>query len=90
MAGELNIYQNNDQQWRRQVAARLGGAYDTRGSAISLSVSATTGFAFLPTCSGVPTGIPTGVPPGLAAVVIDATDYRLYFFAGGAWRNAGP
>lgn len=89
MAGELNIY-SSQQQWRAQVRTRLGGAYNAQGAAISLSISATTGFAFLPTCSGVPTGVPTGVPPGLAAVVIDATDYRMYFFAGGSWRNAGP
>lgn len=86
MAGELQIYAAA-QNWRAQVRARLGGNYDGQGGAISLSISATTGFAFLPTCSGVPTGIPAGVPPGLAAVVIDVTDYRAYFFAGGAWRG---
>lgn len=89
MAGELQIYAAQ-QLWRAQVRTRVGGAYDSKGNAISLSVSATTGFAFIPNCSGVPTGIPAGVPVGLCAVVIDATDYRLYFFAGGAWRNAGP
>lgn len=89
MAGELQIYAAQ-QNWRSQVRARLGGADNSQGAAISLSVSATTGFAFLPNCSGVPTGIPADAPVGLSAVVIDATDYRLYFFAGGAWRNAGP
>lgn len=89
MAGELRIF-DPQQLWRKQVVARLGGNFDVRGAAISLSVSATTGFAFLPNCSGVPTGIPANVATGLNAVVIDATDYRLYFFAGGAWRNAGP
>lgn len=89
ISGELRIY-DPQQQWRTQVAARLGGSYDTRGNAISLSISATTGFAFLPNCSGVPTGVPAGVASGLSAVVIDVTNYRLYFFAGGAWRNAGP
>lgn len=89
MAGELRIY-DPQQLWRTQVASRLGGAYNQQGAAISLSISATTGFAFLPNCSGVPTGTPANAAVGLNAVVIDATNYRLYFFAGGAWRNAGP
>jgi len=71
------------QLWRRQVAQRLGG-----GGAV-LSVSAVTGFSYLPVVGGVPTGTPTPVS-GLSAICISSTDYRLYWFVGGAWRKAGP
>ena len=76
----LEIYATT-KLWRTQVVARLGQP--------SLSVSATTGFAYIPTCQGVPTGTPE-TQTGLTAFVADVTNYRLYFWAGGAWRNAGP
>jgi hypothetical protein len=76
----LEIYASQ-KLWRSQVVARLGLP--------SLNVSATTGHAYVPTCAGVPVGTPED-QPGLSALVVDSTDYRLYFFAGGAWRNAGP
>jgi hypothetical protein len=78
----LEIYASQ-KLWRTQVVARLGA-----GVAV-LSISATTGFAYIPTCNGVPTGTPE-TQAGLTALVADVTDYRLYFWAGGAWRNAGP
>ncbi len=67
--------------WRKQVANRLGAG------ALTLSVSATTGFLMIPHCSGVPTGTPTGTG---SAIVIDTTNNRLYFYSSGLWRNAGP
>jgi len=76
----LEIYASQ-KLWRSQVVARLGLP--------TLSVSATVGFAYVPTCNGAPTGTPED-QPGLAALVVDVTNYRLYFFGGGAWRNAGP
>lgn len=54
-----------------------------------LSVSATSGFLLVPTCSGVPTGTPT-TAAGMAPVVIDTVNNRLYFYSSGSWRNAGP
>lgn len=78
----LEIYATQ-KLWRTQVVGRVGA-----GTAV-LNVSATTGFAYIPTCDGVPTGTPEA-QTGLTALVVDATNYRLYFFAGGAWRNAGP
>jgi hypothetical protein len=80
MAHELQIYAQQ-QLWRTQVKQRLGDP--------SLSISATTGFAYIPTCPGVPIGTPS-ITSGLSALIVDSTDYRLYFWASGAWRNAGP
>ena len=82
MANELQIYAPQ-QNWRKQVVARLGSG----GTA--LATTATTGFAFIPSCAGVPTGVPVA-QAGLVPMVIDSTDNRLYFYSGGAWRNAGP
>jgi hypothetical protein len=53
-----------------------------------LATNATAGFAYLPSCAGVPTGTPASYNG--SAVVIDTTNNRLYFYSTGAWRNAGP
>jgi|ERR1043165_1100774 hypothetical protein len=55
----------------------------------TLTTTATTGFIYIPSCPGVPTGVPVSVT-GACPVVVDSTDNRLYFYSGGAWRNAGP
>jgi hypothetical protein len=55
----------------------------------ALATTATDGFFYAPTCAGVPTGTPTAYT-GVAPIVIDTTNNRLYFYSGGAWRNAGP
>ena len=78
----LQIYAPQ-QNWRKQVVNRLGAG----GAA--LATTATTGFMYVPTCAGVPTGVPTAIT-GYAAIVVDSTDNRLYFYSSGAWRNAGP
>lgn len=58
------------------------------GSA-ALATSATDGFLYVPTCAGTPTGAPTA-KTGTAPIVIDSTNNKLYFYSGGAWRDAGP
>ena len=70
-----------DTLWRRQVVARVGKA--------SLATDATDGFLWVPTCAGTPTGTPTG-SAGFAPLVVDDTNHKLYFYSGGAWRDAGP
>jgi hypothetical protein len=55
----------------------------------SLATNATAGFCYIPTCAGIPTGTPTAVT-GYAPLVIDSTNNKLYFYSGGAWRDAGP
>ena len=58
-------------------------------SANALSASATDGFLYVPTCAGTPSGTPTA-STGVAPIIINTTNNKLYFYSGGAWRDAGP
>jgi hypothetical protein len=66
---------------------------DSNGSATigvaSLATTAVDGFLYVPTCAGVPTGTPTA-KTGYAPIVVNTTNNKLYFYSGGAWRDAGP
>ena len=53
------------------------------------ATTATDGYLYVPTCAGTPTGTPTAFT-GKSAVVVDTTNNKLYFYSGGAWRDAGP
>ena len=55
----------------------------------SLATNATNGFLYVPTCAGTPTGTPTAIT-GMAPIVVNTTNNKLYFYSGGAWRDAGP
>jgi hypothetical protein len=55
----------------------------------TVATNATEGFLYIPTCAGTPTGAPTA-RSGYAPMVIDTTNHKLYFYSGGAWRDAGP
>ena len=55
----------------------------------ALATTATNGFLYVPTCAGVPTGVPTSYT-GTAPIVVNTTNNKLYFYSGGAWRDAGP
>ena len=55
----------------------------------TLATSATDGFLYVPTCAGTPTGTPT-TKTGFAPIVVNTTNNKLYFYSGGAWRDAGP
>ena len=55
----------------------------------NLTTTSTNGFLYVPTCAGVPTGTPTA-KTGYAPIVINTTNNKLYFYSGGAWRDAGP
>jgi hypothetical protein len=74
---------------------KSGGAADlivTRNLVVNtgaLATNATTGFLYVPTCPGTPTGTPTAFS-GRAPIVINSTNNKLYFYSGGAWRDAGP
>ena len=55
----------------------------------ALATNATNGFLYVPTCAGTPTGTPTA-KTGYAPIVVNTTNNKLYFYSGGAWRDAGP
>ena len=55
----------------------------------ALATTATDGFLYVPTCAGTPTGTPTAFT-GRAPIVVNTTNNKLYFYSGGAWRDAGP
>jgi hypothetical protein len=55
----------------------------------NVATTATNGFLYVPTCAGTPTGTPTA-KSGFAPIVVDTTNNKLYFYSGGAWRDAGP
>ena len=58
------------------------------GSA-AIATSATNGFLYVTGCAGTPTGVPTAYT-GRVPLVVDTTNNKLYFYSGGAWRDAGP
>jgi hypothetical protein len=55
----------------------------------ALATTATLGFMYVPTCAGTPTGVPV-TQVGLAPIIVNTTNNKLYFYSGGAWRDAGP
>jgi hypothetical protein len=59
------------------------------GGSVALATTATDGFLYVPTCAGTPTGVPTTIT-GMAPIVVNTTNNKLYFYSGGAWRDAGP
>lgn len=58
------------------------------GSA-ALATTATDGFLYVPTCSGVPTGAATA-ETGLTPLIVDSADGRLYAYISGSWENLTP
>jgi hypothetical protein len=76
-------------------AAVLRLEADTYGNFIvnpgpqGLATTATDGFLHLPSAAGVPTGVPStaGIYTNTEAVTLDRTNYRLYAYLGGSWRN---
>lgn len=55
----------------------------------AVATTATNGFLYVPGCAGAPTGVPTAYA-GRVPIVVDTTNNKLYFYSGGAWRDAGP
>lgn len=68
---------------------RVDNAGNTVLNSAAISTSATDGFLYIAACAGTPTGTPTTYT-GRAPLVIDTTNNKLYFYSGGAWRDAGP
>lgn len=66
-------------------------AHDTNcacGNGI-IATNATDGFLYIPSCAGTPTGVPT-TKYGYVPIIVNSTNNKLYFYSGGAWRDAGP
>jgi len=79
------IFQTNSTE-----RARIDGNGNiVAGASAALATTATNGFLYVPTCAGVPTGTPTAIT-GMAPIVVNTTNNKLYFYSGGAWRDAGP
>jgi len=68
---------------------RMSSGGDVVVGSAALAATATSGFLYVPTCAGTPTGTPSG-QTGMAPIVVDSTNNKLYFYSGGAWRDAGP
>jgi hypothetical protein len=79
----LSFYTNNT----KRVSITAAGSVVTGNGA--LATTATDGFLYVPTCAGTPTGTPTTIT-GMAPIVVNTTNNKLYFYSGGAWRDAGP
>ena len=75
-------------QWFDNLKKRVNAIIGVLGFG-SVATSATSGFLYVPTCAGTPTGAPATVT-GMAPIVIDSSNNKLYFYSGGAWRDAGP
>lgn len=91
--GILALYSNgaNEIQFHTNAVERLrvDSNGNVRVNTAAIATTATNGFLYVPTCAGTPTGTPTAIT-GLAPIVVDSTNNKLYFYSGGAWRDAGP
>ena len=84
--------QNGAATWSINGAERAritGDGNVVAGGSVALATTATDGFLYVPTCAGTPTGTPTAIT-GMAPIVVNTTNNKLYFYSGGAWRDAGP
>jgi hypothetical protein len=55
------------------------------GKEVALATNATNGFAYFPTCAGIPTGVPAASFTGKAPIVIDSTNNKMYIYTNAAW-----
>lgn len=68
-------------EWDTNRNVAIGGG--------ALAPASVQGHMYVPTVSGTPVGVPSG-KAGFAPIVVDSTNNKLYFYSGGAWRDAGP
>lgn len=83
-ANPLSFWTNSTERMRVDANGNV-----VAGASAALATNATNGFLYVPTCAGTPTGTPTAVT-GMAPIVVNTTNNKLYFYSGGAWRDAGP
>jgi hypothetical protein len=80
---------NNSASFTLAGGMQLATGKNLRIGTAAIATNATDGFLYVSTCAGTPTGTPTTLT-GTAPIVIDTTNNKLYFYSGGAWRDAGP
>lgn len=85
----LVMKDTNDPETATQLFSVAEDSTVVCGGLAALATNATAGHLYVPTCAGVPTGVPTAYT-GKAALIVDTSNNRLYFYSGGSWRNAGP
>lgn len=83
-ANALQLWANGAERMRITATGNI-----VAGASAALATTATDGFLYVPTCAGTPTGTPTAIT-GMAPIVVNTTNNKLYFYSGGAWRDAGP
>jgi hypothetical protein len=83
-ASDISFFANNTERFRIESNGSIRA-----GATGALATTATDGFLYVPTCAGTPTGTPTAIT-GMAPIVVNTTNNKLYFYSGGAWRDAGP
>jgi hypothetical protein len=86
-AGTFEVQRGNGSTWLSELSVDNAGNVCAGGG--NIGTTATNRFLYVPTCAGVPTGTPTA-KTGYAPIVVDTTNNKLYFYSGGAWRDAGP
>lgn len=89
--GDVFFFTSGSQAAGSNIPQRL--LIDSAGNIVpgtaAIATNATNGFLYVPTCAGTPTGTPTTYT-GRSPIVVDSTNNKLYFYSGGAWRDAGP
>ena len=91
-AGTLYLYTNSGTTAGNDISSFNTALIVTAGGSFSagvgsLATSATTGFLYIPICSGTPTGTPESIS-GHQAVILDETNDLLYVRTGAGWKYA--
>jgi hypothetical protein len=86
-AGTFEVQRGNGSTWLSELFVDNAGNVCAGGG--NIGTTATDRFLYVPTCAGTPTGVPTA-KSGYAPIVVNTTNNKLYFYSGGAWRDAGP
>lgn len=90
-AGEpiIQIYAGPSPDDYSQIMAEVRAMQFNAGAGGGVaSLSATSGFMFIPHCAGTPTGVPANVPAGYSAAVYDSTAHKLWIYDAG-WKTPG-
>lgn len=83
------VFEPSDSTGRIQGLRLYNNGSVSCGPQSALATSATGGFTYIRGGAGTPTGVPVAVT-GQVPLYVDTTNNKLYFYSGGAWRDAGP